>query len=107
MRSKLEDQITYWESNGSNRYGEETFAAPVITRARWEDRQEQVRTPSGDILISKAVVFVEDAMKIGDMVAKGDFTGISDPSMAGASEVQHTFSIPSMRTNQMEHRIVL
>lgn len=107
MRSPRNQTITLWIKTGENGYGEETYAAPEVFQGRWENRSEQVRTPTDEEITSKAIIWVEEGIPIGSRLALGDYTGVDDPSLANASEVQAVFSVPSLRTNEMEHRAIL
>lgn len=100
--------ITYWAPAGDNRYGDDTFEAPVKLRGRWEDRQEQMMLPSGEESVSKAIVFIGTDVDEEGYLAVGDYTGQNDPSaVAGAQQIRATVSIPSMRSNEVERRAIL
>jgi hypothetical protein len=107
MRNKGNQDITRWASQGKNRYGEDTFAAPVVVKGRWEDRNEEVQTLRGETIISRSIVYLQEGVEIGDYLALGDYSAVSDPELASALEVQAKFTIPSLRTNRSEHRAVL
>lgn len=100
--------ITYWAPAGDNRYGDDTFAAPVKLRGRWEDRQEQVYLASGEESVSKAIVFISAEVDEEGYIAIGDHTAQADPTaVAGAQQIRATASIPSMRSNEIERRAIL
>lgn len=112
MRSKGKQIITLWAKSGTNAYSEPTYSAPVTFVGRWEERTELVRTPSGEDITSRAIVYLPmsglPAVAAGDKVALGDQDAFATPDLvAGAEEVQVVFEIPSLRTNQMETRLVL
>jgi hypothetical protein len=109
MRAKYSQSITYWPKSGQNDFGEETFGSPILLSARWEDRNEQVRLPSGEEIVSKSVVFIPQAtaVTIGSRLAKGDHTAVVNPEEAWAREIQAILEVPSLRTNQVERRVIL
>lgn len=107
MRNKGTQDITYWVKTGKNSFGEETFGPPTLIKGRWEDRNEQVILPSGEEVVSKAVVFVPQMVTIGSRLAKGDHTSEPDPEVAFGREIQAVLEIPSLRTNQVERRAIL
>lgn len=108
MRHSFQEQFTYWPVTGENEFGEEAFGTPVAFYGRKEDRTEQVRTPSGTDIISKAVVWCPFNAVIGAYIAPGDQSDIDDPNDAeGALEIQDVRNIRSLRTNQNEVRAIL
>ena len=38
----LRQEITYWKKTGVDGFNEESYAAPVTLKARWEDRSSVV-----------------------------------------------------------------
>lgn len=98
------DPLTYWAPLSTNAYGEETFESPVLLYGRWENRQEEAKTPSAEIFVSKAVVFVQTDLEYNGYIVEGDFTSVASPSLAGAERIQASTRIPSMRTNSAEKR---
>ena len=108
MRSKLQpNSVTLWKATGTDGYGEESFNAPILIDARWEDHVENLRLINGEEYTSKAVVWTDSKLELGDRVAQGDYTAVADPNMASAYEVREHKSVPSMRTNQTEWRAIL
>jgi hypothetical protein len=107
MRNKGRQDITYWPKTGENKYGEESFGVPQLLKGRWEDRNEVVRLPSGEEIVSKSVVFLPTDVTTHGYLAQGDQTAEADPTQAEGREIQTVINVPSLRTNQMEHRAIL
>jgi len=103
----LNQVLTYWAPAGTDRFGAETFATPILIKGRWEDRTEQVRTPSGDEITSRSVVFVDRPLAIGGYLAKEDMTVTNDPTIAGALEIQSWAEVPDLRNVTAERRAYL
>jgi hypothetical protein len=107
MRSKTRRDVTVWRAGNEDSYGDPTFASPELIGGHWEERSELTRTAQNEEIVSKAVVFVDTEVAVGDYLGEGDQTGISTPDLAQASEVRDFRRIPSMRTNQTELKAIL
>ncbi|MEB3026007.1 hypothetical protein, partial [Parvimonas sp. M13] len=65
---------------------------------RWEERNELVRTPSGDDITSRARVFVDRRVTIGGKLILGDKTAYVNPDeVEGAETIQVYNEIPDLR----------
>lgn len=88
----LKQSVTWW-AIAPDGFGGDTFAAPVVIKCRWEEKQEVIAELSGlpatKELMSKAVVFVDRDIKVGDYLCLGDKTPIANPTtVLGALKVQ-------------------
>ena len=104
----LPDSITLWKVS-SNGTGGDLFAAPVLCKGIWSERQE---TFVGRIdrreKVSKAVVLIDRAVDEGDYLCLGDQTAISDPTtLPKADKIQRTQTIPDLRRLQEIYRVQL
>jgi len=104
----LKQTVTLWVTspNGS---GGDTFAAPVAISGRWEDRQE---TFIGQIdrreQVSKAIVYTDRKVSVGDYLALGDHTAVFDPTaVEGADKVQRYQAFPDLRCLELVHKSIL
>lgn len=89
-------------------FGEEGFAAPVLLSGRWENRQDQAITPSGQEFVSKAFVYTDEKLALEGYVALGDFTGQANPHLIDeAEQVKGITEIPSLRTNTLVRTAIL
>lgn len=105
--SRLNQTITYWPPIGEDEYASPIFGAPQVIPGRWEDRMDQVRSPTGDLINSKAMVWLDIEFDIGGYLALGDHTGQVSPTMALASEIRSKIEIPDVRSVSMERRAIL
>lgn len=90
LTGKLRDTVTWWKTTGGSGFGGDSVATPIKLKAKWEEIQEVF---IGQIdrreLVSKAVVYVDMDMSVGDYLALGDFTDQANPGLvAGAYKIQ-------------------
>jgi len=99
--------ITYWSTtlDGFNSY---VFAAPVVIKGRWENKKIMIRNNKGDDAFSKAIVYVDTDVKLGDYIAEGDQTATPDPTtLSDAHEVKQFDKTPSLRQFDYERKALL
>lgn len=94
---ELRQTITRWPYEGSNGFGGFSFGAPVTMRGRWEDRTELFTTPQGREVVSRAVIYLEKDVEVGDYVAQGDHSSELDPIAAGGYQVERFDRITDLR----------
>lgn len=93
----LRQDVTYWPTSDLQ-FGGFTFGTPVLTKGRWEERAELVRRPDGEEVTSRAVIHVMDDIDVGDYIALGDFSDISDPTtLTDAFRVMQFQKSPDLR----------
>lgn len=68
----MRKQVAVWWSRSAtpDNFGSYTFAGPVEIACRWVDQIGEFRNARAEALNSKAVVYVDREMKVGDMLAK-------------------------------------
>jgi len=76
----LKDQITHWALTGNNGYGGFSYAAPALIAARYEARSELFRNADGEEETSNAIIYLASDVGVGDYVAQGDLSAVSDPT---------------------------
>jgi hypothetical protein len=87
----LNDQVTLWIVTGRDAYDRRTWAAPVVIKGRWEDKNETIRNLAGDEVVSTSRVYLPQPGIIGSYLAYGDQSANADPTkVQGAREVQMT-----------------
>jgi hypothetical protein len=104
----LNQQVTWWPV-GNDGFGGDVFLSPVLVQAFWEDRQE---TYVGSIdrreRVSKAIVFVDRAVSVGDYLAQGDLTASLNPTTEpNADKVQRYQKFPDLRNLEALHKVIL
>lgn len=109
LSRKLPHTITWWRSTGGDGFGGDSFAAPELLSARWEDRQE---TFYGALdrreLVSKAVVILDQDVAVGDYLCQGDQLASANPtSVKGAHKIQRYDKVSDLRNVDWVRRAVL
>lgn len=99
LTGKLPHKATWWPLTGGNGFGGDTVGEPELIDCRWDDVQEVF---IGQIdrreLISKAVVYVDRDMGVGDYLARDDHTDQSSPgSVEGAFKIQRWEKAANLR----------
>lgn len=101
--------VTYWAPTGDGLYGaSNAFEAPVLLKARWEDRQEQAISSNGETFTTQAVVYVPQEVRLEGYLALGNQTTHSSPLDASdAHEIRGLITVPSIRNVVKERRALL
>ena len=97
------EPITYWGAPTPDGEGGESFAAPVALAGRWEDRNDEFNTPTGETMISRSTVFVTTDLQIGGYLLRGASV-VASPTTAGAQEIKAFIKVPAIRYNDYERR---
>lgn len=97
LARKLNQTVTYWNVNGTDRYGKPIFTAPATLSARWEDRTESVQGKGGDVIVSKARVYLSQAVNIDGYLFEGTSVAADPTIVRGAAEIQALGSMPNLR----------
>lgn len=101
------DAITYWGAPTPNGEGGETFASPIALLGRWEDRNDEFTTPTGEQAVSRAVAFLKQDVQVGGYLYLGT-SAVSDPTqVSNAQEIRAFVKTPSIRHNWYERRALL
>lgn len=101
MRVTLPQQLTYWAPKVDNRYNEQTYELPVVIQGRWEDNAEEIRTPGGDTVTSRAQVYCDRPVGIDGYLVRGDATAFVAPTdVADAWKIIGYMEIPDLRNVQ-------
>lgn len=107
LSAAYKQDVTYWGSPQPSGYGGNVFTAPVTFKARWEGRAEQVFTPTGDEIVSQAVVFVPQDLDIGGYLYLGTSVAADPTAVAGAFEVKQFLKVPDLHNMRSERRAIL
>jgi hypothetical protein len=78
----MKDTVTHWSVTGTDGFGGFTFAAPTLLSGRWEEKAELFKDLDNEEHVSKAIVYVSEAVEIGDYLALGDHVTVpvADPT---------------------------
>jgi len=103
----LLQSVTKWATSEAH-FGGFTYATPEALQARWEERAELYRAPSGEELVSKAVVYLSDDVDPGDYIALGDQTAVADPTtLSSAFRVMQFSKVSDLRNIQVVRKAFL
>lgn len=62
----------WWQEAGTDHHGQRTYAEPVEVDCRWEDRVGEYFNAKGERNDSRATVYVDREMRVGDVLKKGE-----------------------------------
>ena len=100
--------ITIWNAPTITSGGKRTFATPIVSRCRWENRAERFIDNAGQETVSRAVVWVLQDVALDAYVAQGNYATVTDPTtLANAFPVRSIFAIPDLRMSFIERRLFL
>lgn len=100
----LKQQATWWATT-PNGTGGDNFASPVVISCRWEDRQEIfVGQIDRREQLSKAKVFTDRAVSVGDYLALGDQSATPNPTvLVDADKVKRFEKFPDLRSLEAQY----
>lgn len=93
----------YWERTGSDHHGKPVFASPVEIRCRWVEGAGEFRTGTGEMIMYQAKVYVDRAMKVGDVIKRGEMESnvLDNPALdKKAFPVQRIAETPNLRATE-------
>jgi hypothetical protein len=95
----LNQKITYWAPNTSNQFGGLSYGAPIILDGRWEDSMENVITPAGQEIVSRAKIYTDTPVRDTGYIYPGipADLGVNPEAIDGAYEIRTVASIPDLR----------
>ncbi len=98
VATALRQTATYWAPTGTtDRYGKPALSTPQQIACRWEDRQSQIISKTGENTISKSRVYTQVGVDIDGYLALGDLSDIDPRSLDDAFEVQQVSTTPDLR----------
>lgn len=103
----LSQKLTLWVSLGVDGFNKPIFAAPVERICRWEERSDRIQTAEGTEVYSRATIFLDQDLALGDYVKLGSHAGANPLQIPGAYRVVDFRKIPSIDGNFFERRAYL
>ncbi len=82
-----------WPLTGVGGSGQPTFGSPEEFDCRWEDSNELFLTATGDQQVAKAKAFVDQVMEVGDLLRKGEFSTLENPTSADPFDNSRVYRI--------------
>lgn len=104
------DKAVWWQKNGTDRYGDPTFATPVEINVRWTDLTEMTIRPDGTTFFSQAKVFVDRDVSPGDILKHSELDSSIDNDPAnetGTYEIQTFKKTPNKRATKFLRKAIL
>lgn len=103
----LKQKAVWWSHGAQDQYGDRTFADPVEIKCRWEARTGEYFNARGESNTSKATVYVDREMKVGDVLKLGELESETpdDPSEdSEALTIQGFDDIPDLKAKKHLYR---
>lgn len=100
IKKMRKQTATYWKRLEPDQFGAFAYDTPVEIECRWDDRQDEFRDEKQQVLVSRAVVYPDREMSVGDCLLKGDLVADLDPKDAGAFEIKAFEIIPNFRATE-------
>lgn len=112
LSARLRKQdATFWSKTGTDSFNRPTYAAPADVKVRWTDQSIEYITQKDEKTVSKAVVFVGQDMKVGDVLRLGKVAtllpGKTPLQQPGAYEVMQFRKIPNRSAKKFLRKAVL
>ncbi len=100
----LRQEITYWKKTGVDGFNEESYAAPVTLKARWEDRSTVVLNNLGQEVISNSRVYLAQDVIVDDYLMLGISTATDPRKIDAANRVINFRKVPDLTATNFERR---
>lgn len=89
MTRNLRQKATHWTATPDG-FGGHTFGSPTVRKVRWEEGTTLVTDDSGQEIISRAQVYLDGDVDIGDYLFLGESTA-ADPTTLSTAYVVREF----------------
>lgn len=101
IRRMRREIVTLWPIQGHDSTGRPLYGEPVETWARWDDVRTKFLGPSGEELVSRAVVYPQWKVEEGSIFTRKRKTQLADSSSPHGNvdtfEVRGTSTVPKLR----------
>lgn len=93
----LKQTVTYWGPSTYNKYGDQTWAAPVTFAARWESRNELFITKDGEESHARAIVYALTSMAVDGYLYLGTSVATDPETVSGADKIRRIDGTPDLK----------
>jgi len=104
IRKMRKQKAVWWARNESpNTFGQYGFAEPVEVDCRWDDTIQAFLDAQGETQQSRAAVYVDRVMRVGDRLRQGDIESDepSDPlTLDDAFEIRRFDQNPNLKATE-------
>lgn len=84
-----------WEKEGVDMYNRDTYGQPRQIRCRWEERYDQVKLDSGELVNTTARIMVSEKIPLESVIKLGTLKDLETP-LDDLHEVVMVRSVPSL-----------
>lgn len=106
IKKMRKQMATLWVRTTPDAFGKFAFAPPVGIKCRWDDKLGEFKDKTGQSFGSKATVYTDRVVHVGDKLKKGglDSTTLDSPLKdKEAFEVIATEDIPNFKAKEFLH----
>jgi hypothetical protein len=99
----LKQTAVYWPQSSFDEYGDPSFETPSEISCRWEDKMEEVVSPDGDMIASRAQVMVSSDVETGGFLLLASLEDIDEelsPKENDAFEIRSFSKLPNLRATE-------
>lgn len=111
IRTMRRQKAVWWQRQTEpDKFGRLSFAEPVEIACRWDDNIGEFRNQFGQTVASKAVVYVDREMKVGDKLMSGPISSDTpeDPTTEdNALEIQGFMKTPNIKNTETLYTALL
>jgi hypothetical protein len=103
IRKMRKQKAIWWRRLEPDQYGKFAFKEPLEIDCRWDDMHQEFRNASGQLEISKSIVYTDRVVELGDRLKRGAVypTVPDDPlSVSDAYEVKGFAQTPNLKATE-------
>lgn len=108
--NKFSQRVTYWAPvAGDDGFGKGNLAAPIVVKARWDDKRESTVDVHGMEIVSKAVIYTPDSttLEVDGYAYLGVSKEVNPRTVDGAFKIVNVGRIPDLRNLQAIRTAIL
>lgn len=108
LQNAYTQKVTYWAESAIDGFGNRSYNPPTVFIGRWEDRTDLTIAFEGEVKPSKAIVYLQQDVALGDFLALGDRTVTTDPTTLTDAYVIKVFvKMPSISGGEFIRKVML
>jgi len=104
IKKMRKQKAVWWKKLSADEYGSATWDDPIEIDCRWDDHIGRVMDGKGELMMSKATVFVDREMSLGDKLRKGDMDSdepLTPADVTTAYEIVGFEQIPTLKADKI------
>lgn len=103
----LTETLTRWVRGTPDGFGGFSSWTKSNIKGRWEQRTELFVDPAGNQVMSRAVVYVDTDVSLGDYLFQGNSTGSDPANVSDAYEVRDFKKVSTLGGSIYERKVML